>query len=88
MSVRRERIDPGEARAQMEWGKLWFRTFPTSARTFRTTAKQLLSAVASPGRRRVFGLAIARRPWARARLAAARPGLVEAVGDRHGVRRP
>jgi hypothetical protein len=30
-------------------GKLWIRTFPTSVRTFRTTAKHLRLLVASPG---------------------------------------
>ena len=31
----------------MDWGKLWFRIFPTTARSFRTTAKDLRRVVAS-----------------------------------------
>ena len=33
----------------LDWGKLWLRIFPTSVRTFRTTAKHLRLVVASPG---------------------------------------
>jgi hypothetical protein len=47
-----------------EWGKLWFRIFPTSTRTFRTTAKHQRTAVASPDWSEVGVFVLGLRPWA------------------------
>ena len=49
----------------MDWGKLWFRIFPTTAWSFRTAAKHLSTAVASPDWPGVFDSGSTLRPRAR-----------------------